>query len=719
MTAMQTLKAQSLVLGFSATLWQILLLRAFMTIFYGNELIIGLLLCAWLLFVALGCWAHDRLSCTNLSSSLIVVVFVCTILLVFISVKFSRILLHAPMGELISLPQIALFAIPCIGLSCFILGYWYGHLVKVMAQHNISNPAAKVYIYECCGATMAGLIFTFVLASRLSDFFILILLAAATLSGTALVQKRRSLLALACALLGLGFGYGKQIDFNLSAHYWQSVAAGMKLQSAWTSRYGEWAILDWGGEKNLYCNGLKQATLPDPIDSQLLAALLLTQHANARQVVLIGGGWGGLVQELAKKDSLDLTYVEMDEAAFHHVEKYQSSAQGSRVVFQDGRRFLQQSKNKFDLIIINAGRPTTALINRFYTKEFFLLAAQRLAPDGVLALAAIPSGENVLGAGLLQLNSAIWWDLRQAFKETLVIPGDQACYLACNDRSRLCTNPDTLSMRYGRLHRQDRYFHPAMFKNIMQPERRVRFVHVLESQVASNTDMRPVSYYTDLLIWLKQFSGIHMTNGLPRDWLWPSLYLTGLLTWAIWHFTRKAGRPILLIMFFGGFISLATNIIFLLMMQSIYGYVYEGMGAALSLYMAGMALSAWWQDHRKPNPRFWLPILMFATMLFLFLLMPLLRTLMRHTDLIYFFGLIAVAGLLAGAPFPLATALDSVSGGTARRSRIYAVDLFGAALGSFYINTFSIPIFGFSSTLLGLAGLSALAGLLAAIRRKA
>ncbi len=720
MTGTQIIKAQSLLLGFSATLWQILLLRAFMTIFYGNELIIGFLLCGWLLFVAFGCWIHDRRPSLKISYVHLMTAFVAAIFLIFTSSKFSRLLLQTPMGEFISLPHMAMFAAPCLAFGCIILGYGYGCLVACLARQSINNPAVKVYIYESCGATIAGLLFTFVLASRVSDFIIVMMLAILIFCCIAVLQKQRWPLVLAIMAMVVTVVYGKKIDFSLSAFYWRSVAPGLELKNAWTSRYGEWAILDWHGEKNLYCNGLKQTVLPDPIENQTLAALLLTQNPGAHRLLLIGGGWGGLAQELTKQDNLDLTYVEMDEKTYYAVIQHRSLVNDGRLCFQDGRRFLQQNEKNFDLIVVNVGRPTTALINRYYTREFFQLAAKRLTPKGVLALTSVPSGENILGAGLKQLNSAVWWGLRSVFNATLPIPGDQAHYFACKASSQLCSNPDSLARRYEELHRQDAHFHPALFEHLLQSERRTNFVQLLEVQVNHNTDMHPVSYYTDLLIWLKQASGLEMGFTWPWEWMWPALILLCLLVRCACRLHAKNSSPILLIMFLGGSLSLSINIIFLLMLQSIYGYVYEGMGAAMALYMAGMAFSAWCFDRSKPNPRFWLPLVLFITMFFLVTLLLIFHFQAQHISLVLFLVLIGFAGMLTGAPFPLATQLDLCSKSVKHRTRIYAADLLGAAVGSLWVNTFSIPLFGFSSTMLWLTALSAWAGLMSIeVRTKA
>jgi len=47
--------------GFSSTIGQLVLLRELVAIFYGNELVFGLILAAWLAWVAVGAWSLPRL----------------------------------------------------------------------------------------------------------------------------------------------------------------------------------------------------------------------------------------------------------------------------------------------------------------------------------------------------------------------------------------------------------------------------------------------------------------------------------------------------------------------------------------------------------------------------------------------------------------------------------------------------------------------------------
>jgi len=73
-------------------------------------------------------------------------------------------------------------------------------------------------------------------------------------------------------------------------------------------------------------------------------------------------------------------------------EREKSALRNERVhiFYQDGRAFLKETRKRYDMIILNLPEPATAQINRFYTKEFFLEAREKLTEKGVLSF-LVPS----------------------------------------------------------------------------------------------------------------------------------------------------------------------------------------------------------------------------------------------------------------------------------------------------------------------------------------
>ncbi len=705
-------------MGSAATLWQLVLMREWMTVFYGNELIIGLVLSGWLLFVAVGCQVGDRHVSDRCTPSLLCAAFILCLWIVFVSIKHVRVLAQIPAAEAVSLPRMLAFMAPAVGLPCFIWGCWFSRLSALLAAHPIRHSSTLIYIYESAGAVAAGLAFTFCLAKWFDNFYILLFLSFLLCSSMACFLRRLRWAWAALAIIALSVCKGPSWDRTLNERFWRSLAPGVKVKAAWGTRYGQWAVLDWGGETALYCNGLKQSILPDPVGNQGLAAQILTQHPHPHKVLLIAGGLGGLA--LALTPGIDLTYVEMDKKALQRTAPFLNEAWQAPTVFQDGRRFLLTTRQQYDMIIVNAGRPSTALTNRLYTLEFHRLAKSRLNTGGVLAFCAIPAGENLMGPELHYLNSALYQDLASVFSHVLALPGDAAHYFACDRAAVLCRDPDTLAQRYRNLHRQDRYFHPRMFHTLILPERLDHFARSLRQTSASNRDEQPVSYYLDWLIWLKQVSGFSApTATLQPQPVLPVVFVLSLGLMVLLWIRGRNSAGLLMIMALNGLIAIAVNIIFLLMLQSLYGYVYEGMGLAVSAYMAGMTIAAAAVHRFKPAPGRWLPLICLGTLCFLLTIMPIFRQFMVHSGMALFFIWLVAGGAFAGVLFPLLNRLLHHQG-KKNLTSLYAADLIGSSLGAWLVNFFAIPMLGFTATLHWLCGFCALAlaGSLAFVRSR-
>lgn len=74
----------------------------------------------------------------------------------------------------------------------------------------------------------------------------------------------------------------------------------------------------------------------------------------------------------------------------------------SHVVIDDGRRYMERSRDKFDAIIIDPPPPVQAAASSLlYSKEFYGIAKQRLQPDGILAQ-WLPEGDTAVRASVAE-----------------------------------------------------------------------------------------------------------------------------------------------------------------------------------------------------------------------------------------------------------------------------------------------------------------------------
>ncbi|GAI05194.1 unnamed protein product, partial [marine sediment metagenome] len=119
-------------------------------------------------------------------------------------------------------------------------------------------------------------------------------------------------------------------------------------------------------------------------------------------MLLIGGGAGEIMKEILKYPVESVDYVELDPSIISFAKKflrdesfYRLNDPRVNVINEDGRYFVKNTENRYDVVIINLPNPYTAQINRFYTEEFFKEVRKILA-EGAIVGFSVTSSENYL-----------------------------------------------------------------------------------------------------------------------------------------------------------------------------------------------------------------------------------------------------------------------------------------------------------------------------------
>ena len=158
----------------------------------------------------------------------------------------------------------------------------------------------------------------------------------------------------------------------------------------------------------------------------------MSQRPDARTVLLIGGGVAGAARELLRYGVDAVVDVEIDPqiiAAGRRFLPQNLADPRIRTVAADGRHFTAQSRGRFEVIIVDLPDPTTLLLNRFLTVEFFGEARRALKPGGVLAF-GLGHYENAVSPELARVLSSARATLRQVFPHVELIPGGRVYFLA-------------------------------------------------------------------------------------------------------------------------------------------------------------------------------------------------------------------------------------------------------------------------------------------------
>lgn len=119
----------------------------------------------------------------------------------------------------------------------------------------------------------------------------------------------------------------------------------------------------------------------------------LISHPRPERVLIIGGGDGGSLREVLKHSTVKKAILaEIDEEVVFASKKYlKNISKGSfdnpraEVYLGDGKKFVEQTKEKFDAVILDLTDPTGPAVELFRT-PFYKTIAERLTERGIVSL---------------------------------------------------------------------------------------------------------------------------------------------------------------------------------------------------------------------------------------------------------------------------------------------------------------------------------------------
>jgi predicted membrane-bound spermidine synthase len=152
-----------------------------------------------------------------------------------------------------------------------------------------------------------------------------------------------------------------------------------------------------GDQFRNFINGQGHGYRPGPF---FLAEAIegLSCSPSPQNVLVIGFGAGSITETaLSLPEVRQVTVVELCGSAIANLLKFPvfASILGDsrvKVVVSDGRRYLERTRERFDVILMDPLRTTSAYSGNLYSRQFFSLAGSRMTPPGILMVGGI--GDN-------------------------------------------------------------------------------------------------------------------------------------------------------------------------------------------------------------------------------------------------------------------------------------------------------------------------------------
>jgi spermidine synthase len=681
MPAPVPLRPVAALIGFTAVVAQVVLMREFIVVFYGNELSLGLILASWLLWTAAGSGLGGRLLARGKRPRAAVAALEASLAIAFPltvwAVRATREVFGALPGEALGPRAMIVGSFAALSVFCFASGALFASVARV-------HMPAAVYLFEAIGSAAGGLVAAFALIPYLGVFWIAAAVAGVNLAAAALLAPRFRIPA--GALIVLLVFLAPRLETSSLGLLWR----GLDVIAAHNSPYGNIAVVDMGGSRGLYENGLPVANTTDQAAAEEAVHFALLEHPAPRTLLLIGGGVNGSLREALRHPTVGRAdYVELDPAIIRTAARYFPAqwapiAKDPRVHVHniDGRLFLKNSRDRFDVIIVNLPDPQTAQLNRFYTVDFFREAARHLAPGGVFSF-QLSGAENYISPELAAFLRCLNRTLGDAFPVVRAIPGETVHFVAST--RALTTDPAELVARLRARGLKTMYVSESLLPFRMTPDRVAALAAAIRPLPGTpvNRDFAPIAYYFDNVLWSTRFQ--------PASGRWFEALasvrfaplLTGVIALAfvlLAPFARRSATAAASCTAATGFTMIGLEVLLLVAFQSIYGYVYYQLAILIAGFMAGMALGSW------AGMRF----SRLAAMQFAVAAAPLLLYLAIVVR-IAFPALALACGFLGGCQFAVAS--KKQSGGM-----LYALDLAGACAGGLLVSAWLVPVYGLLET---------------------
>jgi spermidine synthase len=706
-------------IGFFSILGQVVLLRELNVAFYGIELIYILSFAFWLMGTGIGAAIGRRAYIPE--EITILMLFLLSSVLLIVDIVFIRgirnIFGGVPGGYLPFLIQITglIVALIPIGLLAGLLFQW-------TAKRFIGSgdTLAKAYAIESAGGIIGAFgstvflnfgISNFSAAVICSLFFVLIAIYYSFRSQNKIL-KSLSLVTAAAFIIILA--HSNQIDLLMTS--WDHPYL---IESSDTP-YNRVTITSPEKQICVFEDDVLSYE-SESVAAEEFVQMSALQTAHLTNVLVLGGGYAGIIDEILKLPVKRIDYVEINRDLINvvnrHLPEGLSNALKNNIVsiiYSDPRKFLQMP-HSYDMILVGMPEPMSALTNRFYTEEFFRQCANSLDKKGILAF-KMQSSENIWTDQLTQRNTGIYNAVKSSFRNEIVLPGVVNIFIASN--SELTTNTGLLISRFNERKLQTRLISPQYINYVYTNDRFGEIKNLLSDASHNiNSDFHPVCYSYTISIWLsKFFPGLAFSENIltptdkPRETILVLIIII-LVTGLLLFIRKSSSAKRFILVFAAGFIGMILETILILLYQNTNGILFRDIGLLIMAFMAGLALGSYLINRlyiimKKIDViKKWTGDLLFMGFAIIILIVYLLLRADLMNGLLIISISLLIDGIFVSGIFAFVS-LYRVTDQQAVVTKLYTADLIGGCIGSLAASLILIPVYGFFFSLIILTGLS-------------
>lgn len=720
--------------GFISILAQVSLFRALLNLTGGNELTIAIALGGWFIGQALGNLIAIPLAKTReVSQRYLIISFIMLALLiplVIVSIQVFHTSVGLTPGEVANLSVDVLASLIFITPVTLLLGGIFTFACRAGFEGAFAVPG--IYIFEGVGSALGGLLATLSLNITLNTLLLGVFTGTfCALSALLFSYKKRPGVArlvgaVVSGLLIVIFIAGMVDGLWSNVYHYVRDRYGfqkLSLERVVSSPYGEISIVRDETVVSIYQSGSLISSHPNPffVEETVYLPLLLQPHPE--NLLIIGGGVGGEL-DMALDFPLDgVVLLQKDDSLVEVAGELGLIPEDERlrIVSEDPVKYLGGEGDRYDVVILNVGDPSTAETNRYYTVEFLEMCKERLKDGGVMVTFA-DSDENYIGPDMADYLKSHRLTYERVFERVEVIPGGRAIFILTDDEE-LEINQEVLTERAKRYDISPQYFTPEYISYRFQYGRKMMFLRALEGASGIvNTYEKPIAYYFDLLLWTSrtspQMRSFFRFNARYGDWWF--IAVLGLVVLAVILVRRRRSTFLNASIFLGGFTAITFEIVLIVLYQSLLGDVYQDIALIFADFMLGLAVGGFISARvfggggRKLRSARWTLMAILGSLALFYIALPelVLSLNVSLVSFVIYTGIFIVSGMV-GSLFSIASVMLDREGASPGGvgGILHSLDSLGALLGSIYATLLALPISGVFQVSVNISVL--MAGLLA------
>lgn len=270
---------------------------------------------------------------------------------------------------------------------------------------TLNQSTARVLFSDYAGGLIGGLLFVFLLRPQfgLVKTAFLVGLVNVAVALWILFKFRNEIKAfkwhavagflITASLLG-GVFFGEEIAFSFEQKLYRDPIIHME-----ETKYQHVVITKEQGDLRFYLNGSLQFSSADEYRYHELLVHPPMEYVNEpRNVLVLGGGDGLAIREIVKYQSVEkVTLVDLDPRVVelaktnNEIKELNEDAFSNsfvKIIHRDAFRFMEESDEFYDVILVDLPDPNNESLNKLYTQEFYSLLRNHLSPRGAIMVQA-------------------------------------------------------------------------------------------------------------------------------------------------------------------------------------------------------------------------------------------------------------------------------------------------------------------------------------------